>query len=296
MRTRRSAAPWITTAILGLVLVGCAGLDERAVAETHRLDEAPYYVDVGPRPAPGVCAAVLPVTLDPELKQVLGYGDRLQRFEPILAALNARIAERKECVRSARATIDAAQVPRVYVGTSDGELAPMEAESQRLSTDRFPPMVLHLERPGPQWRVSAAEVASTAGTPYVISAQLGISQYGKGYRGVWRKEVKLGTGYFLPVKFLSADDKPVDVLHLTGLLLDSSGKPVRAGAEGIIARDTPFVVQVFEASKVLDDLALDSVVRDERREDLSGAPLALDVALDNLLAQLTLHSPQVPAR
>lgn len=293
---RNRALPGLATALLASLAGGCAELDERAVAETHRLDEAPYYVDVAPRPGPGACAAVLPVGLDPELTQVLGYGDRLQRFEPILAALNSRIAQRKDCVRAAGATIDVPQAPRVYVGTSDSDLAPMEAESQRLPTDRLAPMVLHLERPGAQWRLAAAEVARGAGTPYLVSLQLGISQYGKGYRGLWRKEVKLGTGYFQPVRFLSAEDKPVEVLHLTGALLDAGGRPVRVGAEGIIARDTPFVVQVFDVSKVLDDMALDGVVRDERRQDLPGAPLKLDVALDNLLAQLTLNSPQVPAR
>jgi hypothetical protein len=37
------------------------------------------------------------------------------------------------------------------------------------------------------------------------------------------------------------------------------------------------------------------VLQDERREDLPGSPLKLEVALDNLLAQLTRSPPVVPA-
>jgi hypothetical protein len=63
--------------------------------------------------------------------------------------------------------------------------------------------------------------------PYAIAIQLGVSQYTKGYSGAFRKEVVLGTGYRQPIKFLTAEDKPVEVLHLTGVLVDSTGRPVR---------------------------------------------------------------------
>jgi hypothetical protein len=106
----------------------------------------------------------------------------------------------------------------------------------------------------------------------------------------------LGTGYRVPIRFLSAENVPVEVLHLTGVLLDESGRPLRAGAEGVILRDTPFHVQVFDAVRILDDVAFERVLQDERRDDLPGAPPKLDVALDNLLAQLTRNTPVVPAR
>jgi hypothetical protein len=138
-------------------------------------------------------------------------------------------------------------------------------------------------------------MARKAGKPYAIAIQLGVSQYGKGYSGVFRKEVVLGTGHRVPIRFLTTEGEPVEVLHLTGVLLDATGRPLRAGAEGIILRDTPFHVQVVGATRILDDVALERVLRDERREDLPGAPLKLEVALDNLLAQLTRNPPLVPA-
>lgn len=283
--------------LLGAACVaGCASLDALAVAETHRLGDAPYYVDVGsPRPGPGSCAVVLPVQLDSALRDALGYGDRLARFQPLLAAVDRRIADLGGCVRAASVAPPAEGSPKLYVGIEGSDLAPMDAVGQRLDSDRFPPMVLHLKRPGAAWQQAVARVAD--GAPYVILVQLGVSQYGKGYSGVFRKEVALGTGYRQPIRFLTAEDKPVEVLHLTGVLVDAgTGRVVRAGAEGIVLRDTPFLAQTLDVARVIDDITLERVLEDERRTDLAGNPLKLDVALDNLIAQLTRGEVRVPAR
>ncbi|MEY2920706.1 MAG: hypothetical protein RL261_2011 [Pseudomonadota bacterium] len=284
--------------IIAIALQGCAGLDAAAVAETHRLDDAPYYVELSqPAPPPGSCAVVLPVALDPGLRQQFGYEARTAEFEPMLAALNARVASMAAagCMRVTRGPAGAG-APRVYVGTSDSDYAPAEGDMQRLPQDRFAPMILHLERPAESWRTAAgAEIVRNA-VPYAIAIQLGVSQYTKGYSGAFRKEVVLGTGYRQPIKFLTAEDKPVEVLHLTGVLMDASGRPVRAGAEGIVLRDTPFIAQTVDAERVFDTVELQRVLSSERRNELPGAPLKLDVALDNLVAQLTRGTVTVPAR
>jgi hypothetical protein len=282
------------------VLSACASLDEAAIAETHRLEDAPYYVELRqPQPAPGSCARVLPVTLDPELRQQFGYSGRMQEFTPIVQALNDALVRRKadECVRTfAAPPALPGQPPRVYVGSAESEYAPAEGASQRLPTDRFQPMVMHVERPGAEWKQALAPALGQGGAPFAVQVQLGVSQYMKGYSGVFRKEVVLGTGYRVPIKFLTAEDKPVEVLHLTGVLVDASGQPVRAGAEGIVLRDTPFLAQTVDASRVFDSSELERVLSQARRAELPGAPLALDVALDNLLAQLTRGAVTVPAR
>lgn len=281
-------------------LQGCTTLDAAAIAETHRLDEAPYYVELRqPQPPRGSCARVLPVTLDRELTQQFGYGGRAREFEPIVAALNAALARRPSdaCVGPfAGAPALAGQSPRVFVGSAESEYAPAEGAAQRLPTDRFQPMILHVERPSAEWKQALAPAITQATAPYAVQVQLGVSQYMKGYSGVFRKEVVLGTGYRVPIKFLTAEDKPVEVLHLTGVLVDASGQPVRAGAEGIVLRDTPFLAQTVDATRAFDSDELAGVLSQARRTDLPGAPLALDVALDNLLAQLTRGAVTVPAR
>jgi len=281
---------------MGGLLAGCTALDEMAVAETHRLDDAPYYVALAqPQPAPGSCAVVLPVTLDSELAGDFGYSGRLQEFAPLLQALNARLAARTGCVQAV-GVASSVGAPRVYVGSAESEFAPLEVAEQRLPSDRFAPMVLHLQRPSAAWRQTVAEVAAGSAARYVVVIQLGVSQYAKGYSGIFSKEVALGTGYRQPIRFLTAEDKPVEVLHLTGVLVDGEGKPLRAGAEGIVMRDTPFLAQSLDVTRMFDAEELRRVLDRERRGDLPGAPLKLEVALDNLLAQLTRGEVRAPAR
>ena len=293
-----SAATAVLAALTGLQ--ACASVDEAAIAETHRLNDAPYYVELHqPQPEPGSCGRVLPVTLDRDLRQQFGYAGRLQEFEPIVRALNEALARRAAsgCVRPFDAGVAVAgRAPRVYLGSAESGYAPEEGAAQRLSTDRFPPMIMHLDRPDATWRESIATAMSGTGVPYAIEVQLGVSQYMKGYSGVFRKEVVLGTGYRVPLKFLTAEDKPVEILHLTGVLVDASGRPVRAGAEGVVLRDTPFLAQTVDAERTFDARELQQVLTSVRRNDLPGAPLALEVALDNLLAQLTRSGVTVPAR
>jgi hypothetical protein len=291
---------WLTAVVplVGTLLLGaCAALDEHAVAETYRLGDAPYYVELSqPQPARGTCAIVFPVAIDPGVVDSFGYAGLEPGLQALLAALNARIGARHGCVEAVVPGPTGRGAPRVYVGVADSEYAPPEAAVQRMPQDRFAPMVLHVERPDDGWRRDAAALIARAGTEYAISIQLGVSQYGKGYSGPFRKEVALGTGYRQPIKFLTAEDKPVEVLHLTGVLVDATGKPVRAGAEGIVLRDTPFLAQAVDATRVFSDAELQRVLTSDRRNDLPGAPLDIDVALDNLVAQLTRSEVRVPAQ
>jgi DNA-binding transcriptional regulator YdaS (Cro superfamily) len=176
--------------------------------------------------------------------------------------------------------------PWVYVGSADGEFAPAEAREQVLPHDRFPPMVLHVRKPSAAWSQAIAAQLARAGARYAVVVSLGVSQYPKGREGAFGKKVVLGTGHEEPIEFLTAEDKLLEVLQLTGVLVDAQGRVVRAGAEGILARDTPFAAQVIDVSKVLDDRTLERVLTKERRTDLPGDPLKWEVALGNLLAQL----------
>lgn len=276
---------------------GCASLDAAAVAETHRLDDAPYYIGIAkPQPAPGSCAIVFPVARDPEFVDAFGYGDRARELEPIISALNDRVQGLQGCTRAFPAGPQASRSPRVYVGSAEGDYAPPDVGDQRMPGDRFAPMVLHLQRPSAEWQQEAMTLIAGSGLSHGIAIQVGVSQYMKGYSGMFTKEVALGTGYRQPVKFLTAEDKPVEVLHLTGVLVDAQGRVVRAGAEGIVLRDTPFLAQSIDVTRTFEHAELRRVLTQERRNDLPAAPLKLDVALDNLIAQLTRSAVRVPAK
>ena len=143
-----------------------------------------------------------------------------------------------------------------------------------------------LGRPSPAWQHAMAELLAREGATHAVVVSLGVSQYPKGREGVFGKKVVLGTGHEEPIQFLTAEDKLLEVLRLTGVLVDARGRVVRAGAEGILARDAPFAAQVFDVTKVLDARTLDQVLTVERRADLQGNPLKWEVALGNLLAGL----------
>ena len=286
-RSWRGGARRAVAAVLCVAMLGCASARAAVVAETHRLGDAPYYVDLGTTGPSASCAVVLPASVDPELPGSFGYGDRLDEFAPLVDALNARIRSLQGCLRAAGASPGVQGAPRVYVGSAESDDAPIDVGDQRLPGDRYAPMVLHLTRPGAEWRTQVATILRNDGADRAIVVQLGVSQYMKGYSGAFRKEVVLGTGYRQPIEFMTAEDKPVEVLHLTGALVDAQGRVVRAGAEGIVLRDTPFLAQAFGVTRGFDDEEIARVLVDQRRHDLPGAPLAIDAALDSLLAQLS---------
>jgi len=276
----------VAAVAVSLCLGGCAALDAAAVAETHRLEEGEFYVDVGSGGRSGVDRLLLlPATLDPELTGALGYARREGEFAPLLAAVNVDL-EARSCCRLLPAPSLPPGAPHVYVGSAVGEFAPPEGEPQVLPHEQFAPMVLHLRRPSAAWQQAMMELLAREGASQAVVVSLGVSQYPKGREGVFGKKAVLGTGHEEPIRFLTAEDKLLEVLQFTGVLVDAQGRVVRAGAEGILARDTLFAAQAFDIEKVLDDRTLQQVMTVERRADLAGNPLKWEVALGNLLAGL----------
>ena len=277
----------VRAAVVALAsLSGCAALEEMSVAQTQRLDEGQFYADL----AHGVHrqvdpTVIVPLTLDPELATSLGYGQRAGEFRPIVSAMNQAL-QAAACCRYVAEPALPAGAPWVYVGSAAGEYAPTEADEQIFPHDQFPPMVMHVRKPSPSWSQAMAALLAREAAQYAVVVTLAVSQYPKGRAGLFGKKVALGTGYEERIEFLTAEDKLLEVLQLTGVLVDAQGGVVRAGAEGIVARDTPFAAQVFDVSKVLDERTLEGVLTTERRQHLPGDPLKWEVALGNLVAQL----------
>jgi hypothetical protein len=149
-------------------------------------------------------------------------------------------------------------------------------------------MRLAVGRPSTSWVESTRAAMSRAGVSRTLVLTLEVGQYSVKQRGRFggRKEVDLGTGYSVGVPWLTALDKPVNVLQLTGALVDADGQAVRIGAEGLFARRTNIVLSGLGAQELITD---DDVqhIRALRREDLPGRPLVWQVALRNLVAELT---------
>ena len=128
------------------------------------------------------------------------------------------------------------------------------------------------------------QIAERADIEYVLYLALGFSEYSIRKGG----ELELGTGYETQIGW-SSDYKSVEVLHIKGMLLDREGNIVRAGAEGIIARDTPFLMRLFGATRIISAGDIGRLLTEERRDDLPGQPLTWKVSTQNLLAQLLIR-------
>jgi hypothetical protein len=148
-------------------------------------------------------------------------------------------------------------------------------------------MKLAVGRPSPEWALRTGEAMSVAGANRAVVATLEIGQMmlrQSGLRG--GKELELGTGHTARLPWLTSLETPVPVLQLTGALIDRDGKAIRIGAEAFHAKRTPFLLSGVGAQALLRDEDVNEA-RTARRDDLPGRPLAWQVALRNLVSQLT---------
>ncbi len=148
------------------------------------------------------------------------------------------------------------------------------------------PMLLKVTQSSKKWRAAWQEL-SPATTPYTMIIKVETSAYQvkqKDWKG--NKEIVLGTGYRVRVPWLTSLDDPVPVVHITGGLLDREGRVVRAGAEGIFVKESSSLESLFGISRLITKEDVERILHKEKRDDLPGAPLCWQVALQNLTAHL----------
>lgn len=148
-------------------------------------------------------------------------------------------------------------------------------------------MTLAVGRPSASWTQWAAELAANKQASAVLVLTLETGQFWTRQRGRFggRKSVELGTDYAQPVPWLTSLDAPVPVLQVTGALMDPSGRAIRIGAEGLLAKRTNIALSGLgvQAQLTNDDVER---IRTTRRPDLPGQPLAWQVAIRNLVREL----------
>lgn len=148
-------------------------------------------------------------------------------------------------------------------------------------------MLLSVGRPSKAWAEWLRGLVTSDSLDAVIVLSLEVGQYlprQVGLKG--DKVVELGTDHTVRLPWLTSLETPVPVLQVTGALVRPDGRAVRIGAEGIVARQTPLHVSGIGAQTLLTEQDV-AVARTLVREDRPGQPVAWEVAMDNLLAQLT---------
>ncbi len=277
----------ISLVLFVAVFAGWSKLNAFSSGQTDRLKGAPFYKTYNKKAVVGNAATgYVAIGFDELTKSEFSYAEREKALQPLADVMNAYLDSLGWSQRLAGEALAEKGAPYVYVGSAEGEGAPPEAEMQRTEQDKYPPMVIHIRKPSQAWRTSLGASVQANQVEYLLWIKLGFSEYPKADKGLFGKKVVLGTGYEEGIKFLSAVDKPVEVLQVTGMLLDREGNIVRAGAEGIVAKDTPFWAQIFDVQQAMNNEALQKLLQDERREDLADKPLKWQVALRNLVAQL----------
>ena len=162
-------------------------------------------------------------------------------------------------------------------------------DCREISPDAIEPPYLHLSvaRPSSEWAAGLAAAMDRVGAEHALVISLEVSEYWprqRNFRG--DKEVELGTGYTMPLPWLTAIDRPMQVLQLTGAIVDRQGRALRIGAEGMLARRTGLLAGAVGFQALITDDEVERLM-ETRRQDLPEAPLVWEVALENLVWQLT---------
>lgn len=142
-------------------------------------------------------------------------------------------------------------------------------------------MTFEVEGPGRAWKDRVGRSAGDS-VGAIVVVQLGFSEHW--VRQVnWKgaKSIELGAGRAMPVAWLTSLDDPVQVLELTGAVLDPSGKVLRVGCEGLLARRTGLGASALGAQEVLTEPELEAL-----SAPLEGGVPAWRAALRALVAGL----------
>lgn len=131
-------------------------------------------------------------------------------------------------------------------------------DGRPLASDEVDPseprrMTFEVEGPGRAW-IERVKQGAGDSIGVVVAIQLGFSeQWVRQTSWKGSKSIEIGTGRALPVAWLTSLDSPVQVLQLSGAALTPSGKVLRVGAEGLLARRTGMAASTLGAQEVLTE-------------------------------------------
>ena len=227
-----------------------------AATTRGNFDRPPYYdgkLKDAARPA-----AHVPVTFR------VGEPGSLDPTPDRLPALAAVLDSLREEIGRLGLTTALAVDPRLQGGPDIGfgcRRGGMEAGGTPRAPDEIDPseprrMAFEVEGAKKPWR-EQVQAAAGDSVRAVVCVQLGFGEYWvrqKNWKG--DKLIDLGGARAVPLPWLTSLDDPVQVLQLTAALISPSGRVLRVGAEGLIARRTGMVASVVGAQEVLTEADL----------------------------------------
>jgi len=281
VRALAVSAPLFLVPLLG----ACAGSTVGSGVGDQTIRQPPYYAG-RLLPAGGATIAVLPIGVQRGASQPAMFEPDADEGSPLAALLAEMNAYVSTLDIGAMVPIDAAlpgTAPDVIFRCQSDEFDDCAFPAD--GTD--PEMRLAVARPDGRWVTALGSVLDDAGADHALVLRLEFSDYWAYQRNLrGSKEVRLGSNHIVDVPWLTSLETPVNVLQLTGAIVNREGKAVRIGAEGMVASRTPILLSAIGGQQLLGDDDVEAL-RTARRSDLPGEPLVWQAALRELLAGLT---------
>jgi len=277
----------------GSAMVGCAttGTTFRSGVGDAYLERAPWVAG-HPLPADRGNLLVLPVQWQASLTQPVF-------MDPDTAA-GSPLAALRDSVEQAVARLRLGATGTLLSGR--GVVPPDVAFGCALILDECDPQYagqplgqqglryrLAVGRPSEAWRTGLREQMTAAGATHALLLTLELAPWPVQQRGLrGTKVVPLGVGHETELPWLTSLETPVQVLQLTGVVVDKDGQAVRIAAEGLLAKRTSLVLSAIGAEALLQDRDLAAVLG-ARRQELDGQPFVWQVATQQVLTSLGLR-------
>jgi hypothetical protein len=279
--TRRTA---VLAVLAALPLIGCATTMGSGVAPA-RLDRPPYYAGDGLLPASAVVAhASITYQLTATGPGAHGPSGRAgSAVAGLLAEMNAYL---DELGVSASLSLDGVRgrPPDVRFGCLSPGRALCDMAVPGGDRRARPEHWLDVTRPSGAWVDGVARALEAAGATHILVLHLELSEY-------WPRALlpvpilELGTDHHQELRWYTDTEAPVQVLQLTGALLDAEGRALRIGAEGLTAATSGLVMTLLAVQRTIGERDVEWL-RTAHRDDLPGQPLVWATALRTLVTRL----------
>ena len=266
-----------------------AGATFRSGVAPKSFDEPPFYAGAAVTPGQ-VRVAHLPIRYQRGAEQGAQFEPKDGSGSPaamLVAEMNRYLDSLAASARLTPKTVEAGTAPDVHFGCPVDAAGDCTEEGEVQGGGANRRLELSVGRPSEEWIAWLGSTIDSASTDHALLITLELGQYWPRQKGLGiTKEVQLGTGYAVSVPWLTSLEKPAAVVHLTGALVGRDGRAVRIGAEGLVAKRSNIALSAMGAQMLVSDEDIDRI-RTLRREDLPGQPLVWQVAVRQLVSQLT---------
>ena len=273
---------------LAVLTTACAsaGATYKSGVATKSFDKPPFYAGADVPNVAGV--AHLPIRYQRGAEQGAQFEPKDATGSPaasLVAEMNAYLDSIAASVKLSPASAELGTAPDVHFGCQ-----PAVIGGDCLGDgdeDANHQLELSVGRPSQDWIGWLGTALDSASHDKVLVITLELGQYWPRQKGIsLGKEVRLGSDYTVGVPWLTSLEHPVAVVQVTGALVGRDGRAIRIGAEGMLAKRSHILVSALGAQSLVSDEDLERL-RTLRRDDLPNQPLVWQVALRNLVSQLT---------